>query len=369
MLLPKNIRPFEGNIVSFLQKGLVLWYKENHRSLPWRETKDPYLIWISEIILQQTRVDQGWEYYLRFTNSFPNIHSLAAADEEEVLKMWQGLGYYSRARNLHATAKRLVSDFNGAFPQDHAAILSLKGIGEYTAAAICSFAWNLPYSAVDGNVYRVLARLFAIDTPIDSGKGKKEFLELATLLLNKQTPGLHNQALMEFGALQCVPQKPDCDACPFAERCMAYTAGMATSFPIKQHKTKVRHRHFHYFHIQCGQQILLHRRKEKDIWQGLYELPLIETTKAMDFSDLQKTTAFIEWFAETKGLCVRLALKGTKHVLSHQVLFANFYQVEMNILPEKLERFRMVSAEEADGMAMPRLIEAYFEKNNGYLLF
>ena len=369
MLFGKNIYAYEEDFTAFFQKTLSRWYTIHHRTLPWRETKDPYRIWISEIILQQTRVDQGWEYYLRFTNALPDIHALAAADEEEVLKLWQGLGYYSRARNLHATAKRLVSDYGGAFPPDHSAVLSLKGIGEYTAAAICSFAWDLPFAAVDGNVYRVLARLFAIDTPIDSGKGKREFAELARVLLNKDTPGLHNQAVMELGALQCVPQKPDCPACPFAEKCAAYAEGDVSLYPVKQHKTKVRHRHFHYFHIQYKDKILLHRRGEKDIWQGLYELPLIETDTKMDFSELQKTTLFGEWFAEVEGMHTHLAQQGTKHVLSHQVLLANFYQVRLDILPEKLQHFRFVSAEEAEEMAMPRLIEAYFGKNNGYLLF
>jgi len=251
------------------------WYAVNKRDLPWRHTKDPYLIWVSEIILQQTRVAQGLDYYNRFVGRFPNIRSLAEAEQVEVLKYWQGLGYYSRARNLHETAIDICRRWNGIFPERYDDILALKGIGEYTAAAIASLAWNLPYPVVDGNVYRVLGRLFTIETPIDTGKGKKEYRELATLLMPPEQAGLHNQAMMEFGALQCIPQTPDCETCPLSGSCFGYASGNPQQYPVKQNKTKIRNRYLHYFIILHGTDTFIRRRSEKDIWEGLYEFPLL----------------------------------------------------------------------------------------------
>ncbi len=226
------------------------WYEQNKRDLPWRNTKDAYKIWISEIILQQTRVNQGYNYYLRFIERFPNVKSLAEAEEQEVLKHWQGLGYYSRARNLHKTAKSVISEFNGKFPLHYNDILSLSGIGEYTAAAISSFAYNQPYAAVDGNIFRVLSRLVANETPIDTSKGKKEFTGIAKKLLDKNNPGTHNQAIMEFGAMYCTPKNPDCENCPLKEFCKAYKLNVVELLPIKQGKTKVTNRYFNYFFIK-----------------------------------------------------------------------------------------------------------------------
>ena len=225
------------------------WYRIHKRELPWRESSDPYIIWISEIILQQTRVVQGMDYFLRFTERFPDVASLASAEEDEVLKYWQGLGYYSRARNLHAAAKDIMKRFDGIFPGRYEDVISLKGIGEYTAAAIVSFVWNQPYPVVDGNVFRVLSRLFAVDTPIDTPRGKKAFTELAGLVMDPRYAGQHNQAIMELGALQCVPQNPDCEACPLKERCAAYGTGDVQTYPVKQKKTKTRDRYFHYLYI------------------------------------------------------------------------------------------------------------------------
>ena len=271
---------------------LIEWYHEHKRDLPWRNTNDPYLIWISEIILQQTRVAQGYAYYQRFIERFPNLESLAAAEENEVLKYWQGLGYYSRARNLHQAAISV----NGVFPVKYEDILKLKGVGTYTAAAICSFAYNQPHAVVDGNVYRVLSRFFGINEPIDSRKGKKIFASLAHDLLDKIQPALYNQAIMDFGALQCTPLSPDCTVCPFKNRCFAFNHNMVSSLPIKQNKTKTSERFFYYLLIRDNGNIYLNKRTENDIWKNLYELPLIESNTALAVDDFIRKQEFASIF-------------------------------------------------------------------------
>ena len=237
-------------------RKLIDWYRENGRDLPWRRTKDPYLIWISEIILQQTRVAQGYDYYQRFVTRFPDVYALAAADEDEVMRYWQGLGYYSRARNLHAAARSMAEA--GGFPVTYAGVRALKGVGEYTAAAICSFAYDMPYAVVDGNVYRVLSRWLGIDTPIDSAEGKKLFVQVADELLDRGRPDLYNQAIMDFGALQCTPVAPDCLFCPLNDSCVARLKGIAGSLPVKQHKTKVTDRYFNYIYVRMGAYTFIH---------------------------------------------------------------------------------------------------------------
>lgn len=348
-------------------RALLVWYNEHKRDLPWRQTKDPYIIWISEIILQQTRVAQGLEYFLRFTQRFPNVASLAMADEDEVLKYWQGLGYYSRARNLHVAAKSILEQFGGIFPQKYRDVLSLKGVGEYTAAAIVSFAWNQPYPVVDGNVFRVLSRLYALETPIDSAQGKKEFMELAGLLMDPKHAGLHNQAIMELGALQCVPLNPDCENCPLMVRCMGYASGRISSFPVKKGKTKTRNRYFHYLYIIYKDTTWLHRREGKDIWTGLYEFPLIETTDAMDFVQLQQTEAFHRLFMDIGRMDITVGLSEVKHVLSHQVLYANFYKVEIEKENEALKSYLPVARKDIEKYPVPRLVHIYLEKLTGNL--
>ncbi|MDR1646250.1 MAG: A/G-specific adenine glycosylase [Tannerellaceae bacterium] len=347
-----------------ISNTLIAWYREHKRELPWRDVSDPYLIWISEIILQQTRVAQGLDYFLRFTRRFPDIRSLAEADEDEALRYWQGLGYYSRARHLHAAARTLMERFGGHFPSDYHDILSLPGIGEYTAAAITSFAWNQPQPVVDGNVFRLLARLFAIDTPIDSSQGKKEIAALAASLINPRKAGLHNQAIMEFGALHCVPQNPDCPHCPLQDKCRSYALGTPGAYPVKQHKTRTRPRYFHYLHILCGETTWLHRRQEKDIWNGLYEFPLIETPGPADFAELQATEAFRHLLAGAGRTAVAIALPGIKHVLSHQVLHATFYRIEIETPTEALQSYLTVSAGALDNYALPRLIQIYMEQSS-----
>lgn len=343
------------------------WYETHKRELPWRESSDPYIIWISEIILQQTRVAQGMDYFFRFTGRFPDVASLAAAEEDEVLKYWQGLGYYSRARNLHAAAKDIMERFGGVFPQRYKDVISLKGIGEYTAAAIVSFVWNQPYPVVDGNVFRVLSRLYAVETPIDTPKGKKTFTELAGLVMDPAHAGVHNQAIMELGALQCVPQHPDCGVCPLKERCMAYAARTVQAYPVKQNKTKTRDRYFHYLYIIYKGRTWLSRRCGKDIWEGLYEFPLIETDRAMDFAGLQQTDAFRRLIEGAGKLRVSVDLSGVKHVLSHQILYATFYRIEIEHENDALKAFLPVAVGDIGKYAVPRLIQIYVEKLEGNL--
>ena len=341
---------------------LCSWYEEHKRALPWRESTDPYMIWISEIILQQTRVAQGLDYFKRFVARFPTVSALAEADPDEVLKYWQGLGYYSRARNLQTAAKTVMSEFGGVFPSDYSAVLSLKGIGDYTAAAIVSFAWNQPYAVVDGNVYRVLSRLFGIDTPIDTTKGKKQFTELANMVLNPNRAAIHNQAIMELGALQCVPKNPDCMACPLQEKCVAFATHTVSDLPVKQGKIKVRNRYFNYLDIRYGNKRWLSRRGEKDIWEGLYQFPLIETDQAISLEELLLHPEFKQLTAATGQRDIRVSLSGLKHVLSHQILYATFYRIELESEPTGLSDYLSVLAEDVEKYPVSRLIHIYLEK-------
>ncbi len=345
----------------FYSKSLVNWYKEHRRDLPWRRSSDPYIIWISEIILQQTRVAQGLDYFNRFVARFPDVRALAVASEDEVLRYWQGLGYYSRARNLLEAARTICRDFDGIFPRTYNEVRSLKGIGDYTAAAIVSFAYDLPYPVLDGNVYRVLARLFALSTPIDSAQGKKEFAELAGLLLDKEHPGLHNQAIMELGALQCVPRQPDCSLCPLMDKCMAYAAGEVSAYPVKQQKLKTRPRYFHYLHIVCGNDTYIQRREGKDIWQGLYQLLLIETDTPADFAELQQSDAFRRLLSDCGRMEISVVLRDIKHVLSHQTLYASFYYIKVEREGKTLNEYLRIPLSSLENYAFPRLILRYFQ--------
>ncbi|MDU1904396.1 MAG: A/G-specific adenine glycosylase [Dysgonomonas sp.] len=354
---------------SYISDRLTEWYKVNKRELPWRETKDPYLIWISEIILQQTRVVQGYDYYIKFTKAFPDVKSLANAHEDEVLKLWQGLGYYSRARNLHAAAKMIISDYNGVFPSDYNNILSLKGIGEYTAAAIGSFAFSLPYAVVDGNVFRFLSRFFAIDTPINTTQGKKIFTELANELLDQNNPGDHNQAIMEFGALQCVPVSPGCSVCPLSDKCLAYAKNEVSMYPVKEGKTKVKERFFNYLDIRCGDFLYLNKRTGNDIWKNLYELPLIETAERLSFEQLQDMDEFKALVGNIEKASLKSTYFSLKHVLSHRIIYANFYQIEIDDDTLMKEKYQKINAEDLDSYAISRLVDRYFESINRNDLF
>lgn len=338
------------------------WYLKNKRDLPWRNTGDAYLIWLSEIILQQTRVDQGMSYYLKFAREFPTVNHLAKAHNDKVMKLWQGLGYYSRARNLHAAAKTVSTDFKGKFPSEYEQILSLKGVGEYTAAAIASFAFNKPHAVVDGNVYRVLSRVFGIETPIDSTQGKKEFLQLANELLNKKAPGNHNQAIMEFGALQCKPANPDCGVCPLQANCYAFAKKKVGELPVKAKKTKVRDRYFNYIVFHQKGNTIIKKRTEKDIWINLFDFPLIETDKELSEAKLLSSAELKKMVAKEKFV-VRSVSPYKKHILSHQKIYARFWELELKTLPKfKESSYKQIKLKDIHEFAVPRLIDLWLEE-------
>jgi A/G-specific adenine glycosylase len=318
--------------VKTVTKNLRKWYDENKRDLPWRLTKSAYKIWLSEIILQQTRVRQGIHYYERFLERFPDVRQLAKAAPEEVLKLWQGLGYYTRARNLHAAAKEIVSHYDGRFPSDYRGLLSLKGVGDYTAAAIASIAFNIPVAVVDGNVLRVLARLHGIRTPVTSSSGKKEIQQLAEAILDRDDPGIHNQSVMELGALICVPQNPLCHECPLKRWCYAFANGLVNELPVKDTISRNRRRYFHYLHITCCGQLLIHQRKKRDIWNSLFEFPLIETARAVSPGRIAEDK---QWKQLLEGIPCRIEKVSPLyiHQLSHQTLYVRFYRIRADEFP------------------------------------
>jgi A/G-specific adenine glycosylase len=341
---------------------LITWYTEHKRDLPWRNTKNAYLIWLSEIILQQTRVDQGMSYYLKFSSTFPTVQDLAKANNEKVMKLWQGLGYYSRARNLHATAQLITENYKGRFPATYADMLALKGIGAYTAAAIASFAYDLPHAVVDGNVYRVLSRVFGINTPIDSTTGKKEFNLLANELLNKKKPALHNQAIMEFGAMQCKPVSPDCVNCVLNTMCVAFAEKRIQDLPVKEKKTKVRDRYFNYIVLHYKNKTILHKRIQKDIWINLYDFPLIEMEKNISEERFLKSP---EWknFIGDRSYAITTVSPAYKHILSHQKIYARFWEVrcESSLADLIIDTRILIPEKNLQQYAVPRLIENYLE--------
>lgn len=344
--------------MSNFSESLIKWYQENKRELPWRDSTDPYLIWISEIILQQTRVAQGYDYFLRFIGRFPDVESLADAQEDEVMKYWQGLGYYSRARNLHAAAQSM----DGVFPKSYSEVLALKGVGEYTAAAICSFAYGMPYAVVDGNVYRVLSRYLDVDVPIDTTGGKKLFAALADEMLDRSQPATYNQAIMDFGAMQCTPASPNCLFCPLADTCLALSRGRVSQLPVKQHKTKTTNRYFNYLYVRTGEYTYIGKRTGNDIWRNLFEFPLIETAESVSEELFLQLPELNHLFALGEVPVIRSVCREVKHVLSHRVIYANFYEV---ILPEQSSSFsayQRVKTEELEQYAVSRLVHAFIEK-------
>jgi A/G-specific adenine glycosylase len=310
--------------------SLLLWYLQNKRDLPWRNTTNPYPIWLSEIMLQQTRVAQGLPYFLAFTEAFPTILDLAKADEEQVLKLWQGLGYYSRARNMHKTAQIIAFELGGNFPNNYNDLIKLKGIGEYTAAAIASFAFNEVVAAVDGNVFRVLSRYFNIDTDIASSGAKKEFTALAKELIPNDNPALFNQAIMEFGALQCVPKNPNCESCIFNSSCAALQKKKVAELPVKSKKVKVANRYLNYLvFLDNNNNTIINKRTEKGIWHNLYEFPVIEAESELDFDDL--SSIIKNRFSENEILSITTYNnEQIIHKLSHQKLHINFYKVAVS---------------------------------------
>lgn len=333
---------------------MVNWYRRNSRILPWRETKSPYKIWLSEIIMQQTRVEQGLPYYNAFTKTYESVYSLAAASEQEVLKLWQGLGYYSRARNLHAAAKQIVAEYDGEFPSTYKDIINLKGVGEYTAAAIASFAFDLPHAVLDGNAFRVLSRYFNDPTPIDTGAGRKVFREYAEQVLDKSNPAEHNQAIMEIGALVCKPKNPDCLNCPLNTLCLAYNVGVPTDLPVKSNKTKVSNRFFNYF-IFPSDKIQLEKREGKGIWRNLYQLPLIETEKKLIKSEIKEIA--LDQFKVN----VANKLSTEKHILSHQIITATFWTIKERV---DGDAFVTIPMDELEDFPLPRLIDRFIENNS-----
>lgn len=341
--------------------GILLdWYDLNKRQLPWRETRDPYLIWVSEIILQQTRVAQGLDYYLRFVRRFPDVAALASASEEEVLKYWQGLGYYSRARNLHTAACSIIE--SGTFPHTYEGVRALKGVGDYTAAAICSSAFNLPYAAVDGNVYRVLSRLMGLETPIDSPTGKREFASLANNLLDKARPGDFNQALMDFGATHCTPRSPQCACCPFTDVCVAFRENRVEALPVKQHRVKTTERYFNYIYVRAGQYTFINKRSGNDIWHNLYELPLIESGSSLTEEEFYCYSEVRSLVAAFPDHCFSLLRKGVRHVLSHRVIHAVFYELQLPSDTLSFGSCLRIKEEELDDYPFSQLIVRFFER-------
>ena len=327
----------ETRVNSDFALTLLRWFRENGRDLPWRQTHDPYAIWLSEIILQQTQVKQGWDYWERFMRRWPKVEDLAEATEDEVLREWQGLGYYSRARNLHFAAKQIVE--MGGFPRTIEGLRSLKGVGDYTAAAIGSIAFGLPAAVVDGNVYRVLARHFGIDTPINTTEGKKVFTALAQELLPVSKASDYNQAIMDFGAIQCTPQSPRCSDCPLMESCEAFRKGLVSELPVKLKTLKVRECHLIYIYVRCQGYVAIHRRGAGDIWQGLWEPLLMEEVP--------------------KGAL--LLRQNVKHVLTHRILLADFFLWEVAERPSLPDDYIWIREEQLDDYAVPRLVERLYE--------
>ncbi len=337
---------------------LLQWYRQNKRNLPWRNTKNPYKIWISEIMLQQTKVDSVIGYYHRFLESFPTIEHLANADEQEVLRLWQGLGYYSRARNLHAAAKIIQQQYNGVFPDNYKTILSLKGIGTYTAAAIAAFAYNLPHAVLDGNVFRVLSRYYGIDTPIDTTQGKKLFQQVATATMEKAVPEIYNQAIIEFGALQCTPKQPKCETCPVNINCVALKEQTILQLPVKNKKLKIKNRYFYYLVIKNHNSIVLEKRTQKDIWQNMYQYPLIESETAIDINKLTTTPQWKQFFNNATPI-IKEQSNAIIHKLTHQNIHITFINVE--IANKAFQHFNFVSYDEVNNYPLPKPIVVHFQ--------
>lgn len=346
------------------QQDIISWYLSNKRSLPWRDTQDAYVIWLSEIILQQTRVEQGLPYFNRFLEAYPTVLDFAGATETQILKLWQGLGYYSRGRNMLYTARQIIELHDGIFPVQYDDLIRLKGIGEYTAAAISSFSSGEAKAVLDGNVFRVLARYFGIDTPINSTAGKKEFSELAQSLIYLEDPALYNQSIMEFGALQCKPKSPDCSSCPLQLSCFAKNNNVISMLPVKLKKLTVKTRHINYFVCRDGDEILVNKRIYDDIWQHLYDFPSIETQAAVSIYDGQFINNIKQNFGENVTV---LPLVEIKHLLTHQIIYVQFFALSNYIINFNINaEAKWVSWADFDQLPQPKIltkfINNYFHK-------
>lgn len=345
-------------MTAFTRK-LLEWYNPHSRKLPWKQTDDAYKIWLSEIILQQTRVEQGIPYYYAFIENFPTVRHLAAASLDDVLKLWEGLGYYSRARNLHTAAKQIVNQHDGIFPKTYLGILQLKGIGNYTAAAIASFAYHIPYAVLDGNVYRVLSRVFGIETPIDTTEGKKQFEQLAQKLLDKKNPAIYNQAIMDFGSLMCKPKQPLCRQCPFSSECKALERNKINLLPVKSKKLIKRTRYFYFLVLYDATNIFIRQRTNNDIWKGLYEFPAIENTYP-DINPAEVTLALKKQkiAIDTFALPAHFLYKQT---LSHQHINGYFYEIRLKRLPHVKNDWICIPKSAISEYAFPKIIRAYLQ--------
>ncbi|MFI1744997.1 A/G-specific adenine glycosylase [Thalassobellus sediminis] len=341
-------------------KTLIRWYSINKRVLPWRQTNNPYYIWLSEIILQQTQVKQGLPYYEAFVTKYPTVFDLATANESDVLKLWQGLGYYSRARNLHASAKYVANELKGEFPNNYKDLLKLKGVGDYTASAIASICFNEVTAVVDGNVYRVLARYFGIDTPINSSKGSKEFKQLAQELIDHKNPAEFNQAIMEFGATQCKPQSPDCSVCPFQNGCIAFNKNKISDLPVKIKSAKAKKKYFNFLvFISKDEKTILEKREGKGIWRNLYQFPLVETEKEVDATLLQPLIVEHDLLRNASFELVLYNKDAIIHKLSHQHLYTKFWIINVEEIKQK-----GVLIDEIHGYPVPILIGNFIESFN-----
>lgn len=346
---------------------LMKWYMENSRDLPWRKTKDPYLIWIAEIILQQTRVNQGLNYFNRFVKKFPTVNELAGANEESVLLEWQGLGYYSRARNLLHSAKVIVNKYEGSFPDTYEDIITLKGIGDYTASAILSFAFNKPYPVVDGNVLRVLSRIYGITLPVNSSLGKSRIKEIAESLMPDENHELFNQAIMEFGALHCKPASPNCETCPFTNACFAYQHSMVEQLPVTEKTVKQKIRYFNYlvvvFYKNNNKQILFSKRNSNDIWKNMYDFPLIESDKPLSDNQIVSSELWLKLFQKIHPT-LKKRTKLYKHILSHQILLSQFNIIAVQDQASLIntEGYLPVNIKEIKKYPVPRLIDLFLEE-------
>lgn len=345
-----------------IRKNLISWYSSHQRELPWRKTKDPYCIWVSEIILQQTQVKTGLDYYIRFIKKFPDVKTLADSEQDEVLKLWQGLGYYSRARNMHFAAKQVMNDFDGVFPSTYEGILSLKGIGEYTAAAISSIAFDLPNAVVDGNVIRVISRLFGISDAVDVAPTLKQIKVLADDLLDANEPGDFNQSMMEYGALKCVPSKPDCENCVLKSWCGAFEQKLVHEIPFKSKKVKVRPRYFHYLLLEDEDGVWMHQRTAGDIWQGLYEFPLLESEKPLSDRSLKNQILEILGLKMNDELSLTLVSKPIKHVLSHQIINGAFYKINSDCMFKPNPKWIKVPWAKVEDYPVARITHRFLEQ-------
>lgn len=349
------IRVEEKHLYRGFRKNLMRWHESIDRNLPWKQTDDPYKIWLSEIILQQTRVDQGTAYYLRIIKQYPTVQHLANASQDDVLAMWKGLGYYARARNMHTAAKQIVNDFSGSFPSNYDDIKSLKGVGDYTAAAIASFAFHLPFAVVDGNVFRVLSRYFGVDTPIDTSAGKKLFDELAQECLDQKKPAEYNQSIMDFGALVCKFALPMCDTCPLSGSCRAFNQGIIDLLPIKSKKVKVKNRYFHYLIMKKDGHIFLQKRLKKDIWQGLYQPPMIEGARTLSKKEL---LVEIELRYNVKVKIKKV--HEVKQRLTHRLVKGVFYEIQGNL---DLKEGQWISEANINKLGLPLIVVTFLKEH------